>query len=29
MNSGSWSSYQSALPIEARSGGEPDDDISW
>jgi hypothetical protein len=25
MNSGSWASYQSALPIEAR-GGEPDDD---
>jgi hypothetical protein len=26
MKSGSWSSYQSALPSEARSGGEPDDD---
>jgi hypothetical protein len=26
MKSGSWSSYQSALPIEARAGGEPDDD---
>jgi len=26
MNSGSWASYQSALPPEARAGGEPDDD---
>jgi hypothetical protein len=26
MNSGSWSSYQAALPPEARAGGEPDDD---
>jgi hypothetical protein len=26
MNSGSWASYQSALPIETRAGGEPDDD---
>jgi hypothetical protein len=26
MNSGSWSSYQAALPPEARCGGEPDDD---
>lgn len=26
MKSGSWSSYQAALPVEARSGGEPDDD---
>jgi hypothetical protein len=27
MKSGSWASYQSALPFEARSGGEPDDDV--
>ncbi len=26
MKSGSWSAYQSALPAEARCGGEPDDD---
>jgi hypothetical protein len=26
MKSGSWSSYQSALPPEARAGGEPDDE---
>lgn len=26
MKSGSWSSFQSALPVEARAGGEPDDD---
>lgn len=26
MNPGSWSSFQSALPPEARAGGEPDDD---
>ncbi len=26
MKSGSWSAYQSALPPEARAGGEPDDD---
>lgn len=25
MKSGSWSSHQSALPPEARAGGEPDD----
>lgn len=25
MKSGSWSSYQAALPPEARAGGEPDD----
>jgi hypothetical protein len=28
MNSASWASYQSSLPIEARAGGEPDDDPS-
>lgn len=27
MKSGSWSSFQSALPIEARAGGEPDDGV--
>lgn len=26
MQSGSWSSYQAALPPEARAGGEPDDE---
>lgn len=26
MQSGSWASYQAALPLEARAGGEPDDD---
>ncbi len=26
MKSGSWSSFQSALPVEARAGGEQDDD---
>jgi len=26
MKSGSWASYQSALPNEARAGGEPDDE---
>ncbi len=26
MKSGSWASYQSALPLEARAGGERDDD---
>lgn len=26
MKSGSWASYQSALPVEARAGGEPDDE---
>lgn len=26
MKSGSWSSFQSALPFEARIGGEPDDE---
>jgi hypothetical protein len=25
MKSGSWSSFQSAAPMEARQGGEPDD----
>lgn len=25
MNSGSWSSFQAALPPEAQAGGEPDD----
>ena len=25
MNSGSWAAYQSALSLEARSAGEPDD----
>lgn len=28
MSSGSWASYQAALPIEARVGGEPDDEPS-
>lgn len=27
MKSGSWSSYQAALPPEARAGGEPDEDL--
>lgn len=26
MKGGSWASYQAALPIEARAGGEPDDE---
>jgi len=26
MKSGSWASFQSALPTEARAGGEPDDE---
>lgn len=26
MKSGSWSSWQAALPVEARAGGEPDED---
>ncbi len=26
MTSGSWSSFQSALPMEARLGGEPDEE---
>jgi hypothetical protein len=26
MKSGSWASFQAALPMEARAGGEPDDD---
>jgi hypothetical protein len=27
MKPGSWASFQSALPPEARAGGEPDDGI--
>lgn len=27
MKSGSWASFQSALPNEARQGGERDDDV--
>jgi hypothetical protein len=28
MKSGSWSSWQSAMPLEARVGGEPDDGLT-
>lgn len=29
MKSGSWSSYQAALPPEARAGGEPNDEPTY